>query len=180
MTVCPGSLLPPTCPDFPLVLLPVLTQWHALVLSWTIPKLSRTPWRHVVAHVPGWECTMSRVGLHLSFLSFRRQKKQCRVWPSKMLTHTPSQVRKKALFQDQTQQNREQPSSWMTTPPWSSPLATSAHTGTTPSILPCKPDSRAPTSPSQLSPPSCFFRCLGSPGWAIAQAKHFRVLPASL
>lgn len=42
MTVCPGSLLPPTCPDFPLVLLLVLTQWHTLVLSWAIPKLART------------------------------------------------------------------------------------------------------------------------------------------
>lgn len=146
MTVCPGSLLPPTCPDFPLVLLLVLTQGHALVLSWAIPKLARTPWRHVVAHVPWWDCTS------LFCLLLQEAGKQCRVWPS--------EVRKKALFQDQTQQNRDQPSSWMTPSPWSSPLATSAHTGTTPSILPCKPDSTAPASPSQLFRPSCFLRCL--------------------
>lgn len=61
-------------------------------------------------HVPGGPAPLLSV--------FQEAEKQCRVWPSKMLTHTPSQVRKKALFRDQTQQNREQPSSWMTTPPW--------------------------------------------------------------
>lgn len=155
MTVYPGSLLPPTCPDFPLVLLLVLTQWHALVLFWTILKLARTPWRHVIAHVPGWDCTMSPGGIAplLSVFHSGGRKAQCRVLSSKMLTPPPKSERK--LFQDQTQQNREQPSSWITIPPWSSPLATSAHTGTTPSILPCKPDSTAPpiTLPAVSTPP---------------------------